>query len=100
MTAAEAGAADMVDAGDRLPPPPFWRTRYFAPEVMARPDRRSIDLADVARAVRQPARKARQSDGRVRQWYWVVDRQRWLRVVTEPDGETVHDAFWDRNFTP
>jgi hypothetical protein len=36
----------------------------------------------------------------VRHWYWVAERQRWLRVVTEPDGETVHNAFWDRNFAP
>jgi hypothetical protein len=28
------------------------------------------------------------------------ERQRWRRVVTEPDGETVHNAFWDRNFAP
>lgn len=22
-----------------------------------------------------------------------------MRVVVEPDGETIHDAFFDRNFT-
>jgi len=85
---------------DRLPPPPFWRTRYFAMEVMARPARRGIDVADVKRALSQPARRQRQPDGRIRHWYWVVERQRWLRVVTESDGETVHNAFWDRNFEP
>jgi hypothetical protein len=90
----------MADTRDRLPPPPFWRTRYFALEVMARPDRRGIEVADVMRALSQPARKERQPDGRVRHWYWVAERQRWLRVVTEPDGETVHNAFWDRNFEP
>jgi len=37
---------------------------------------------------------------RERYWYWVTERRRWLRVVTEPDGETVHNAFWDRNFEP
>jgi len=90
----------MADPTDRLPPPPFWRTRYFAIEVMARPDRRGIDLADIARVLTQPARRQRQPDGRVRYRYWVAGRQRWLRVVTEPDGETVHNAFWDRNFEP
>jgi len=65
---------------------------------MARPDRRDIEVADVRRALNQPARKSRQPDGRVRYWRWVTDRQRWLRVVTEPDGETVHNAFWDRTF--
>jgi hypothetical protein len=29
-----------------------------------------------------------------------VERQRWLRVIVEPDGETVHNAFWDRKFRP
>ncbi len=90
----------MADPSDRLPPPPFWRTRYFALEVMAKPDRRSIDVIDVSRALAQPARRERQPDGRVRYWYWVAERQRWLRVVTEPDGETVHNAFWDRTFEP
>ena len=85
---------------DRLPPPPFWRTRYFALEVMARPDRRDIDFADVSRAIALPTRKERQVDGRMRHWYWVAERQRWLRVVTEADGETVHNAFWDRDFEP
>jgi hypothetical protein len=83
-----------------LPPPPFWRTRYFAFEVMARPDRRGIDVADIQRAIAQPAREFRQADGRVRYWFWVADRGKWLRVVTEPDGETVHNAFWDRGFKP
>lgn len=90
----------MPSPSDRLPPPPFWRTRYFALEVMARPDRRDIDLSDVSRAIAQPARQRRQHDGRIRHWYWVMDRQRWLRVITEPDGETVHNAFWDRGFEP
>ena len=67
---------------------------------MARPDRRGIDVADVNRAPSRPARQQRQPDGRVRHWYGVTERQRWLRVVTEPDGETVHNAFWDRNFAP
>jgi hypothetical protein len=69
-------------------------------EVMARPDRRGIDLADIPRALALPARRERQRDGRVRHWYWVPERRRWLRVVTEADGETVHNAFWDRNFEP
>ena len=88
----------MADARDRLPPPPFWRTRYFALEVMARPDRRGIDVADIKRSLSQPDHKERQPDGRVRHYLWVANRERWLRVVTEADGETVHNAFWDRDF--
>jgi hypothetical protein len=84
----------------RLPPPPFWRTRYFAPDVMARPDRRSIDMLDILRALQEPARRERQDDGRVRLWYYAATQGRWMRVVTEADGETVHNVFWDRDFRP
>ena len=85
---------------DRLPPPPFWRTRYFAEEVMARPDRQDIDFDEVEQARLAPYRSKQQPDGRYRHWLWVAARQRWLRVIIEPDGETVHNAFWDRNFKP
>jgi hypothetical protein len=84
----------------RLPPPPFWRTRYYALHVLGRPDRRDIDLADVRRALAAPDRRQRQPDGRIRHWLWVAGKGRWLRVVTEADGETVHNTFWDRGFTP
>ena len=82
---------------DRLPPPPYWRTRYFE-KAMTRPDRRNIETADIALALTEPARTYRQPDGRMRFWYFVAAQQKWLRVITEPDGETVHNAFWDRGF--
>jgi len=85
---------------DRLPPPPFWRTRYFDEEVMARPDRQDIGFGDVDQARLAPYRSEQQPDGRFRRWLWVAARRRWLRVIIEPDGETVHNAFWDRNFKP
>src|SRR4029077_6190192 len=53
---------------DRLPPPPFWRTRYFALTVLAKADRRWIDPLDVLHALRQPVRRERQADGRIRYW--------------------------------
>ena len=80
-----------------MPPPPFWRTAYFA-KAMERPDRRTIDAADIARALSEPAQTGRQADGRVRFRYYVTARGKWLRVVVEPDGETVPNAFWDRRF--
>jgi len=72
----------------------------FAHEVMLRPDRREIDLGDVKRALEGPGRTQRQPDGRWLHWLWVEERGRWMRVIIEPDGETVHNAFWDRNFKP
>ena len=49
-----------------------------------------------------PLRREVQADGRIRLWGRVVtagdSRPRYLRVVTLEDGETVHNAFFDRNF--
>lgn len=84
----------------RLPPPPFWRTHYFALVAMAKPERRSIDPLDIKRTMDQPVKSLRQEDGRVRYWGWISARATYLRVVTLEDGETVHNAFYDRGFEP
>ncbi|HTW36467.1 MAG TPA: hypothetical protein VMD53_17745 [Rhizomicrobium sp.] len=85
---------------ERLPPPPFWRTRYFEHSVAMRPDRRSIDPAMIVSVLEHPYRMERQSTGRIRYWGLVPTLNRWLRVVTLADGETVHTAFLDRDFLP
>jgi hypothetical protein len=87
----------MVDP-ERLPPPPFWRTRYFALTVMAKADRRWIDPADILRTLAQPIRRERQMDGRVRYWAYIPSVRTYIRVVTLPDGETVHNVFKDSDF--
>jgi hypothetical protein len=84
---------------DRVPPPPFWRTRYFAEIVLNKPDR-NMTATEIAATLAAPARREMQSDGRIRYWRWFPARGRWLRVVTLADGETVHNAFWDRGFRP
>jgi hypothetical protein len=84
---------------DRLPPPPFWPTRYFALTVVAKADRRWIDPADVLRALSQPVRRERQADGRIRYWAYVPRLRTYIRVVTLPDGETVHNVFKDSDFS-
>jgi hypothetical protein len=78
---------------DRLPPPPFWRTRYFAKQVINKPGRQ-IDPAEISATLATPARRVVQPDGRVRHWRWVATRGHRLRVVTEADGVTVHNAFF------
>ncbi|HEU0147105.1 MAG TPA: hypothetical protein VFR21_09555 [Bradyrhizobium sp.] len=48
-----------------------------------------------------PIRREVQTDGRIRFWGKVsVDeaRVRYLRVITLADGETIHNAFFDRDF--
>jgi len=50
-----------VTEPERLPPPPFWRTRYFALTVMAKADRRWIDPIDILQTLSQPLRRERQA---------------------------------------
>jgi hypothetical protein len=46
-------------------------------------------------------RETVQADGRIRRWVQIPEMEnRFLRVVLLPDGETVHNAFFDRGFVP
>lgn len=75
-------------------------TQYFQ-AMRQRPDRASIDLRWIERVVHRPIREAIQQDGRIRRWGVVPEAGgRYLRVVLLPDGETVHNAFFDRGFMP
>ncbi len=48
----------------------------------------------------QPMWSEVQSDGRIRRWRMIPEaNNRVLRVVVLEDGETVHNAFFDRSFT-
>ena len=39
-----------------------------------------------------------QNDGRIQYWIYVPEEDKYLCVVALADGETVHNAFYDRNF--
>lgn len=48
-----------------------------------------------------PEREYVQFDGRIRRWAKISELEdRYLRVVLLPDRETVHNAFFDRNYKP
>jgi hypothetical protein len=75
-------------------------TPYFA-AIRLRADRAMIEDDWIERAVRSPLREETQEDGRVRRWVQIPERGgRYLRIVLLPDGETVHNAFFDRDFRP
>ena len=63
-----------------------------------RPDRIGIKDAWVARVVQDPVKEAIQLDGRIRRWAWIPEVQKYLRVILLEDGETVHNAFFDRRY--
>jgi hypothetical protein len=55
----------------------------------------------IEQVIENPAREVIQADGRIRRWAPVEEMDgRHLRVVLLPDGETVHNAFFDRSFEP
>ncbi len=69
--------------------------------MRVRPDRAVITEAWIERAIHAPVREHVQADGRIRRWTQVPEMEgRFLRVILLPDGETVHNAFFDRSFDP
>jgi hypothetical protein len=75
-------------------------TAYFA-AIRGRPDRAVILDEWIERAICSPVREQVQADGHIRRWTPVPEMSnRYLRVVLLADGETVHNAFFDRRFTP
>lgn len=73
-------------------------TEYFETSVMTR--RPYIKAEWIEFVMAHPFRKEVQENGRIRLWAFVDELGKYLRVVVEPDGETIHNAFPDRGFKP
>ncbi len=63
-----------------------------------RPDRTIIELRWIERVIQHPVKETVQEDGRIRRWGLIAEEKKYLRVILLPDGETVHNAFFDRGF--
>jgi hypothetical protein len=73
-------------------------TQYFR-YTHLRPDRASIKDEWIEFVIKNPLKEETQSDGRIRKWARIKEMEnRALRVILLEDGETVHNAFFDRNF--
>lgn len=73
-------------------------TPYFD-VISKRPDRIHIRREWIERVIHDPEKELIQSDGRIRRWGRIAAAgNRYLRVVLLEDGETVHNAFFDRSF--
>ena len=72
-------------------------TQYFL-YTRKRPDRAVIKDEWIQRAINKPIQTAIQSDGRIRKWVKIQEVNKYLRVILLPDGETVHNAFFDRDY--
>ncbi len=72
-------------------------TQYFQ-HVRQRPDRATIRDEWITFVLNHAQKTEIQSDGRVRKWAKIAETGRFLRVILLADGETVHNAFFDRSF--
>ena len=75
-------------------------TQYFE-AMRVRPDRALIQDEWIQRVIDHPVKETIQKDGRIRRWAPIAEMgNKYLRVILLPDGQTVHNAFFDRSFTP
>lgn len=75
-------------------------TRYFE-KILLRSDRAQIEREWIQQAIENPYRTFIQKDGRIRIWAKVPEMgNRYLRIILLEDGNTVHNAFFDRRFKP
>jgi hypothetical protein len=75
-------------------------TRYFE-ALRSRPDRAIIKDVWIQFVIDHYVKEVIQKDGRIRRWAPIDEAEgKYLRVILLPDGETVHNAFFDRSFTP
>lgn len=76
----------------------FKTTEYFK-FTRSRPDRAFIKDIWIEHTIRNPIYEEIQTDGRIRRWAKIAEADgRYLRVILLEDGETVHNAFFDRRF--
>ena len=74
-------------------------TKYFL-HIRNRSDRAMISDEWIQFVIDNPVKEIIQADGRIRRWAPIEAMDgRYLRVILLSDGETVHNAFFDRGFT-
>ncbi|MBN1248326.1 MAG: hypothetical protein JXC32_11760 [Anaerolineae bacterium] len=71
-------------------------TRYFEEQVLRK--RSYLKREWCERALREYVHCEAQPDGRLRYWVFIDELDKYLRVITLSDGETIHNAFPDRRF--
>ena len=72
-------------------------TRYFD-YTRKRPDRARIREGWIKSVIEKPEKVEIESDGRIRKWAKISEAGKYLRVILLEDGETVHNAFFDRSY--
>lgn len=71
-------------------------TRYFREIVIKK--RPYIKIEWIGKILKNPIKTEIQPTGRIRYWGYIEELQKYVRVITLADRETVHNVFPDRNF--
>ena len=72
-------------------------TQYFD-YTRKRPDRAQIKDDWIKTVIEKPEKVEIQSDGRIKKWAGISETGKYLRVILLEDGETVHNAFFDKSY--
>ena len=72
-------------------------TQYFL-ATQLREDRKNIKLEWIEYVFNNPVIEEIQIDGRIKRWAFIEEANKYLRIIILDDKETVHNAFFDRNF--
>jgi hypothetical protein len=72
-------------------------TDYFQ-HTRDRADRMHIKMDWIRKVAENPEVEHIQKDGRIRRWAYIEEVDKYLRVVLLEDNETIHNAFFDRDF--
>jgi len=72
-------------------------TEYFI-YTRQRPDRSFIKFEWIEYTINNYEYEEIQDDERIRRWAYIEVEGKFLRVILLPDKETVHNAFFDRDY--
>lgn len=77
------------------------KTAKYFDSLKNRKDRACLKIEWIKYVISNPERELIQQDGRIRRWAKISEMEnRYLRVILLEDGQTVHNAFFDRRFKP
>ena len=71
-------------------------SRYF--DLRVRRERPEVKIEYCERVLRQPVEVRQQDNGFCAMWRFIEEEQKWLRIITWPDRETLENAFFDRQY--
>jgi len=71
-------------------------TNHFINDV--KPKRPYLDDELLSDIIENPIKKEIQEDNKIKLWGYSSKHNKYVRVILLEDGETIHTAFFDRNF--